>query len=115
MFGVSAARYRSVFKDACHGIGLSHVNYSPHSLRHGGATEDFLKQVPLEDILFRGRWAASKSATTYVQSGRALLLAASIPTHVQQLATQIAGQVVLEVSSCMGYGSGTGVGTTLSS
>ena len=93
VFNSTAATYRSVFHSACAAVGLGHVGYSPHSLRHGGATEDFLKQVPLADILFRGRWAASKSATTYVQSGRALLLTASIPMQVAQLSSHVSTNV----------------------
>ena len=61
IFGFTAGSYRSLFKRVCAGLGLS-SGYVPHSLRHGGATRDFLSGRPLEDILVRGRWASTKSA-----------------------------------------------------
>ena len=36
-------------------------------LIHGGATRDYLR------VLWRGRWASTKSARHYIQSGRAVL------------------------------------------
>jgi integrase len=99
VFGLSAAQYSRVLAAACAAVGLSENHYSAHSLRHGGATEDYMAGVPLQDILFRGRWAQGKSATTYVQSGRALLLANSIPLHVHRLATAVTADVVSIVSS----------------
>ena len=55
------------------------VPYVPHSLRHGGATCDYLYAggESLEDILFRGRWASMKSTRQYIQQGPALMAAAS--------------------------------------
>ena len=53
--------------------------FVPHSLRHGGATADYITQGSkfLEDILFPGRWASVKSTRHYVQQGPALLAAVS--------------------------------------
>ena len=66
---------------------LLRLNYSPHSLRHGGATRHFLQKKPISDIQFRGRWSSSKSVRTYIQSGRALLLLTQVPTEVFQVAS----------------------------
>jgi hypothetical protein len=41
-----------------------------HSLRHGGATHDYLKGMPFDDVMVRGRWAVTKSAVHYIQQGR---------------------------------------------
>ena len=94
VFPFSTATFRSHFKDACSAIGLS-GNYVPHSLRHGGATHDSLLQdMSLEDILHHGRWASTKSARHYVQSGRALLLQTSVPPHVILLAQDLVPDVL---------------------
>lgn len=65
----------------------------PHSLRHGGATRLHLQGVPLEDIMLRGRWAASKSARTYIQSSRAVLMAQKTPKALAATAAALAASV----------------------
>ena len=86
LFPVVAATYRRHFKAACAALGLSE-EYTPHSLRHGGATHDHLtKRLTLEGILRHGRWASTKSARHYIQAGRALLLETTVPEHVVKLA-----------------------------
>lgn len=92
LFPGGPALYRSVFKSCCASLGLSE-RYVPHSLRHGGATRLHLRGVPLEDILLRGRWASHKSARTYVQSGRALLLSLQAPPSVSSAAAVLAADV----------------------
>ena len=57
-----------------------------HSLRHGGATSLQVRGMSIADIILRGRWVSTKSATLYVQSGRALLLSVSVPKVVSDLA-----------------------------
>lgn len=78
LLGFTPDRFRGVFKRACADLGLS-PSYVPHSLRHGGATHLHLSGVSIEDILLRGRWASTKSARRYVQSGRAMLLSMDTP------------------------------------
>lgn len=81
LIGLSPAAFRVIFKHACAQLGLSSA-YVPHSLRHGGATHLFVRGVPVEDILIRGRWRATDSARRYIQMGRAALLAAAVPPAV---------------------------------
>ena len=81
----STSQFRRCFKQACSYLGLS-LAYVPHSLRHGGATHDHLRGLTVEDILRLGRWASTKSARHYIQSGRALLLTMEIPPHVAEIA-----------------------------
>ena len=87
VFGVSRDSFYKSFHGACRSFGLDGLNYSPHSLRHGGATRHFLQKKPISDIQFRGRWSNSKSVRTYIQSGRALLLLTQVPTEVFQVAS----------------------------
>lgn len=84
LFPFHPSHFRRVFKAACLQLGLDHIGYVPHSLRHGGATRDYLGGMPLEDVMFRGRWASTKSARHYIQSGRALLLSLHIPPYIHQ-------------------------------
>ena len=74
VFCLSASTYRNIFKQTCGSLNISGFGFVPHSLRHGGATADFLKGKTIESILFRGRWAATMSARTYIHSGQALLV-----------------------------------------
>jgi integrase len=82
VFKVSRHSFYSIFHGACKAFNLDGHNYSPHSLRHGGATRAFLLNKPFSDIKFRGRWSNSKSVRTYIQSGRALLLLTHVPKEV---------------------------------
>ena len=59
-----------------------------HSFRHGGASRAHLAGVPLSDILTRGRWAVESSGRHYIQAGRQLLLALSLPDEVAELASR---------------------------
>jgi integrase len=74
LFATSAARFRRLLASHCARLGLR--RFTPHSLRHGGATTDYMEGVNLENILVRGRWKSTKSARHYIQSGRALLMEA---------------------------------------
>ena len=92
----ASAFYRH-FKHACADLGLS-KSYVPHSLRHGGATHDFLRGLSLEDILHIGRWASIKSARHYVQEGRALLLSTSVPRDISALSRVLVPRILLAMS-----------------
>ena len=84
VFGATADHFRRRFRAACASLGLD-GDYVPHSLRHGGATCDFLSGVPMIDVINRGRWAVLKTAQRYVQAGRALLAARDVPPVVARL------------------------------
>ena len=60
-------------------FGLQHFKWTPHTPRLGGSTEDFLRLLPILDILRRGRWASVKSLTSYVQQGQSLLAQNQLP------------------------------------
>ncbi len=94
LFPGGSAAYRRVFKETCAALGLS-PKYVPHSLRHGGATYLHLSGVPLENILMRGRWASHKSARTYVQSSKAMLMSMRAPRAIAAAALVLARDVPL--------------------
>ncbi len=54
-----------------------------HCLRHGGATDDFINGVPINEIQQKGRWRNAKSTTRYIQASRALLLTVDLPDEVK--------------------------------
>eukprot|EP00899_Mesostigma_viride_P014766 jgi/Mesvir1/23290/Mv25951-RA.1 len=58
--------------------------FTLHSLRHGGATHDALRNIPTADIQRRGRWRAADSVQRYVGLHRALLL--DLPPRLWALA-----------------------------
>jgi integrase-like protein len=97
LFPFSAAVFRSSFKRACSDLSLS-SSYVPHSLRHGGATRAHLLNRPMEDILVRGRWASSKSARRYIQSGRAMLMTMDVPVRLQSLSASVSKNISLFLS-----------------
>ena len=56
------------------GRGTSNAYFVPHSLRHGGASCDFIySKRTLEEILLRGRWVSVMSTRRYIQQGPALM------------------------------------------
>ena len=72
------------FKAACADLNLS-SDYVHHSLRHGGATRDYLNGISIADVMVRGRWAANKSAVHYIQQGRQLMMLHDVPKLVDKL------------------------------
>ena len=73
LFPFSLPQLRRWFREACTAVSCR-TKFTLHSLRHGGATYLHLARVPIEDIMYRGRWASNKSCRRYIQAGRALLL-----------------------------------------
>lgn len=86
LFPFSREWLLSVFKKACRAYGLKDP-YVLHSLRHGAATNAIMCGASLDSVLVRGRWAATKSAIRYIQTGRALLSTLSSPADVVSYGT----------------------------
>ena len=97
LFNFTTHTFRVRFKAACAELGLSE-SYVPHSLRHGGATRDFMAGASLEEVLRRGRWATTKSARHYIQSGRAILFTMEVAPETAHAARTLAGDVVFSLA-----------------
>lgn len=84
LFPLTQSAYREhCFKGTLRGLGLAHLHFVPHSLRHGGATHDYvIEGRPLEYIIRRGRWASAKSADRYVQQLAAVDLTFKVPAKL---------------------------------
>lgn len=85
VFGFTPAKLRILMRGACVALGVEHTPYVPHSLRHGGATADFLRTNSIAHVQFRGRWKSMESARNYIQTSRALLAAQQVPPRLNQL------------------------------
>ncbi len=93
VFSVSRSRFYTLMHSASRAFGLASHGYTPHSLRHGGATRHYLQGRPVADIQFRGRWSDAKSVRTYIQSGRALLLLQTVDSDVFEVAAETAAVI----------------------
>ena len=80
--------FREAIHAECRRCGLS-KRYTPHCLRHGGASYRMLCGASIEQVMLLGRWASSTSARRYIQKARALELAAKIPPRVARAAAVI--------------------------
>ena len=74
--GSSPADYfRAVMRATCRALDLDGLAFTPHSLRHGGATHAHVHMgLSIEHVLHRSRWKSNSSARTYLQSGTAALI-----------------------------------------
>lgn len=71
------------FKFAQRSLGFEAAVFVIHSLRHGGATNDFLNGVlKIDQIMLRGRWSGMDVTKRYVQESQAFLLSLRIPEIV---------------------------------
>jgi site-specific recombinase XerD len=83
LFQMSYAKFQKYLAQGMRDTQLQHMSITAHSFRHGGASEDHLRGVPLADIIQRGRWRVQRTAEYYIQSGRALLLGSQVPANVR--------------------------------
>jgi integrase len=85
LFGLTGPRYRELLCAACTALGLP-PRYTPHSLRHGGASHDYLLHGDVYRIMLHGRWASEKSVKRYIQTSAARLAAQEVPGHLHRAA-----------------------------
>ena len=89
VFPFSAQQFRTMLADALASLGMSHFRITPHSLRHGGTTRDFLLGFPADEIKLRGRWADLKSLQRYIQICESLLIQQQVPDEVLRFAASL--------------------------
>ena len=77
--------FRSTLRAACIALDVGSFRFTPHSLRHGGATHAHMHMgQTVEHVLYRGRWKSNSSARTYLQSGAAALITTQLSERAQQ-------------------------------
>jgi hypothetical protein len=81
-------------RGSCLVLGLDRLGFVMHSFRHGGATHDILAGDSVEDVMRHGRWASTKSARHYIQSGRARSLSNDVPARVHRLGLYLAERLL---------------------
>lgn len=101
VFPFPPSHFRKLLHSVKEVLGMSSTAYVPHSLRHGGATRDFLQGDSIEQVMFRGRWAVMASARRYIQMGPALLAAQHVPQQVNHLGTLFARSLVTVLTHTM--------------
>jgi hypothetical protein len=88
LFGLTTQRFRELFRAAVAALQLP-AAYTPHSLRHGGATHDFMQHRSVNEIMYRGRWTSMESCNRYTRSLDGRLLALEVPEHLHHLALNL--------------------------
>lgn len=79
LFTTTVQQYRVAWHSILQELDADQHGFTPHSLRHGGATDDFISaRRSLEQIMQRGRWQQEKTTRNYLQAARALVLHISI-------------------------------------
>ena len=71
-------------------LGFPEFRFTPHSLRHGGATAAILRGMAADDVRLRGRWANLSTVLRYVQSGIVAKIVSSLPAACLQRARELA-------------------------
>jgi integrase len=95
-----ADHFRSVFRAACVALDLHRFGFTPHSLRHGGATHAHMHLgQTIEHVLHRGRWQSNSSARIYLQSGAAALIAIQLSEQAREWVHRLQSDWVTHLSS----------------
>jgi integrase len=85
-----SAFFRTALHSACSALGLQSIGFTPHSLRHGGATHAHTHMgQTIEQVMHRGRWKSNASCRTYIQSGTAALLTQQVSADVLRRAEDV--------------------------
>ena len=86
LFGLTYLELAGQLRQACHDLVLDALRLSPHSARHGGASEDFFRQIrSLAEIKKRGQWESAASVARYEKSGKLVRQMNLLPLATQQL------------------------------
>lgn len=93
LFSFSSTRFRKDFKWLLQDLGLGHVGWTPHSLRHGAASYAMRCGKTVQVIMEEGRWRAQSSARHYIQHVAALFSAWHIPRSIRDQAHFLADDI----------------------
>ena len=87
-------KFSSLFKHVAELAGLGQANLHPYMMRHGGASDDALRQTrSIEAIKRRGRWAADTSVKRYEKHARVLKSLEGLPKPVRDYGLAIERQL----------------------
>lgn len=72
LFGLSLPKLQKYFTSGLKAAGLEFLSYTPHCLRHGGASTDAADGVEAMAVQLRGQWKDARSVTRYMKKGALL-------------------------------------------
>ena len=87
LFGISQSTLRRHFAAALDRLSLKRLGYTPHCLRHGGASADANSGLDAVTIQLGGQWRSPKSVVRYMKRGAYLRQLARLSKTVRAAAT----------------------------
>jgi integrase len=85
LFAFDVHHFRRMFNQCLVVLELKGMNYTPYSLRRGGATWHFRIFGRMDATMVRGRWSAARSARIYINDGVAELARHSLDVRQTKL------------------------------
>eukprot|EP00438_Fugacium_kawagutii_P026276 Skav208230 [mRNA] locus=scaffold2601:86012:86707:+ [translate_table: standard] len=70
----SLRSFRATFAQFVAFFELEEFEFTPYSIRRGGASFAFAEGVAFDELLVRGRWQSNRTARLYLDTGRAALI-----------------------------------------
>lgn len=96
LFPGTQAAFSKAVKEAGEAVGANALSMVAYSLRHGGASWDFLmKYRDLKEVKTRGHWLADRSMTRYSKSSKLLAAMHELTTEARGHAELCAGRLEL--------------------
>ncbi|PXF40450.1 hypothetical protein BWQ96_09826 [Gracilariopsis chorda] len=81
LFTIKYSTYAAQLKKVMSFFNVTHLKFTTHSARIGGALHDFMRGTKAEDIALKGRWNSLTSLRHYFTTGRAWLMKMNITDH----------------------------------
>lgn len=82
LWSSTASRFAKLFKQLTIELGVDDCNFTPASLRPGGATMLYGRGMNISQLRFAGRWTAEKSLEHYIQQAMATQILNKLEPHV---------------------------------
>jgi integrase len=95
IFPWSYSRFRKLFHEICHRIGLSKFQFTLHKFRHGAASEDALRGVDFTSIKRRGLWKSDSAAENYISTGVCLTIMSELSPTFRSIAKKLSANLGL--------------------
>jgi hypothetical protein len=72
LFGLSLPQLQRYFAEGMKAAGIGFLGYTPHCLRHGGASTDAADGHEATAVQLRGQWKDARSVARYMKKGALL-------------------------------------------
>lgn len=91
LFHLPYTNVTASFHAALQHFHLTKQDYRLHSLRHCGATFEWLNNLRMENVMLKGTWEAENTCKRYLNAGKALLVCTTLSsrstTHIERYAS----------------------------